>query len=260
MKKMKKDNAYTIFRSWSDPNKVRPINAREEFRNNLLGLLIKDILADSEPVHKSKLMKVGAALDAIAHLIAAYEDQLESGRDNERSLRALREKFGRARRNVENSLKSLLLAENLLQDQRSELKRGRLKFDALLKDLKRLKKELADLESTFAAMIHPQLRKRTTEIDSAAKTPYKLHHLDLGITKGSADLKSLAVELVEKQLQNLTGGKSDHADRFISEFLRISLGWDVKPSYVKTLRKRIRDKKILESSTATEGNTPTSVW
>jgi hypothetical protein len=254
-----KKNANKVLPAWLDPNKMRPINAREEFRDNLLVLLIKEILADSGQVHKSKLMKAGAALDAIAQFIATLEDRLELGRKSEAYLRASRVKFGRARRSVIASRKSLLLAKDLLQDQMAELKRGWLKFDVPLRDLETLERKLDLLESTSAGLIHPQLRKRTTERDLAAKAPYKIHHPELGITEGSADLKFLAVELVDEQLQNLTGGKSDHANRFISEFLRISLGWNVKPSYVKTLRKRIRDKKILEASTGTATSTLTSL-
>src|SRR5580704_3410754 len=116
------EKANKVFPAWLDPNKMRPINAREEFRDNLLVLLITDILADSGPVHKSKLMKAGAALDAIAQFIGTLEDQLELGRKSEAYLRASRTSFGRARRNVIASRKSLLVAKDLLQDQMAELK------------------------------------------------------------------------------------------------------------------------------------------
>jgi hypothetical protein len=245
---MKNEKVSKAMRSWLDPNKSRPFNKREEFRDKMVSLLEKDILTDLGPVHKSKLMKVGRALETIPQVIAALEDQLELGRSSEQALRRSHQKYGRARRKVQDSLDSLLLAQDLLQDQMgSELKQGWLKFSRPLQDLKRLEKRLDVLESTGAALIHPQLRKKTTERELAKKTSYTLHHPELRITKKSADLKSLAVELVDEQLQKLTDGKPDHANRFISKFFRISLGWNVKPSYVKTLRKRVRDNKILES-------------
>ena len=224
----------------------------------LMNEILLDALSHKGRTHVSKLNKLITNLYNTAQLIADLEDRLWLARKSVRALRALREKYGRARRNVDNSRKLLLLAKNLLQDQVSELKRGWLKFSAPLRDLERLERKLSVLESTCAALIHPQPRT-ATEIQLAKKTPYKLHHPELRVSEGSADLQYLAVKLVDDELQKFTGGRSDHANRFISEFLRISLGWTVTPSNVKTMRKRIKDKKILESSTATASGKPTSV-
>jgi hypothetical protein len=158
------------------------------------------------------------------------------------SMRASRQRFGRACAQVEHCLQSLLKAENALRPHESEVRPGLLNFRGPEKGLKHLKKTLEELEATAAALIHPGLRTAKDEL-LAVNTPYKLHHPDLPITEGSAELQYLAVELIDDRLQKFTQGKVPHTheDKFISEFLKIVFGWTVSPANVKTIRQRNKD-------------------
>ena len=255
------EKAHEKLERWlNDPERIRPIDDPKEFFQQLVLILVTNILVDMEQIHESKVVKLANALYATAQWIASIEKQLVFQRQNAKVLRAWRVKFGRARKHVHHSLNSLLEAEHILQDQ-SQLKRGwlKFKFSGPLRDLKRLGKDLAKWEFTVAALLHPGLRKTTAVEDLAAKTPYKLHHPDLGITQGSADLEYLAVERVDGLIRKFNAGSSHHVNQFISDFLKMSLDWNVTPGNVKTKRSRIKNKKLPQPSTRTASSTPNSI-
>jgi hypothetical protein len=227
------------------PYQVGPINP-EGFYGKVTSLLVNDIAADIGGDHASKITKAVNALYAIKLWVDAQEYILAQGRSSKQSVRTALSRYDRSRRNVQHSINSLRRAEKLLRDQVGEVnpKWIRDKFARPLQNLERLEQELAVWEATFAALIHPRLRSSTEKV-LAAKTRHKLHHPEFSITEGSADLQYRAVDLVDEQLQQLTGGSSHHVNRFIADFFHIAWNRTVSESNVKTMRQRIKDKKNL---------------
>lgn len=227
------------WRGLLDAHEVKCIEPAEHFSKHLAGLLAIYILPEMGWVRESKMMKLVSDLYATAHQIADMENRLTFARKSVRGVRALREKYGRTLGHVRHSLDSLTKARTLL-GKMEELKRGWLDFSGPERGLKRLEQNLAELESTCAALIHPG-GKTDTEEGLAVLTPYMLEHLPFPITEGSAALQYHLVKMLDEQLQAFTRGKvlPNKIEKFISKFCEKFLGWYVTEANAKTMRRRV---------------------
>ena len=119
-------------------------------------------------------------------------------------------------------------------------------FQPARKALERLKTTFSDLESTAAALIHPNLRK-SSEKSLANQTPYTLSHPQFKPTPRSQQVMHRAVEMLDDEIQKFTLGKvkAGSVHKFICEFLK-ALGWTrVHVANVKTIRTRYYERKRL---------------
>jgi len=224
-------------------DKVKSIKPPKGFADDMAVILVDHILQHMGEVRRSKLEKLADVLYGTARYIADSQNTRALYRQSTRTVRVSRQAIGRSRTHVLHSIESLKDAEEALRPVVKELKPGMVNFLDASKSLEGLEKTLSYLETTTAAVIHPGLRTRD-EKTLAAKSPHKLHDQALPITEGSAALQYLAVELIDNQLQKFTNDivSPRQIDLFISKFLKMSLGWQVEESNVKTMRHRIKMK------------------
>ena len=215
----------------------------EDFRHNLTASLAQHILPQMGGVRVTKVARFANSLEAIAESISKFEENLALEREAEREVRMSRVRSGRAKRKIEHSLKFLDDAEVIGMNMK-ELRPGFLNFQPARKALEQLEKKFSDLESTGAALIHPDLRK-ASEKSLATRTPYRLSHPEFKPTPKSQKLMHRAVEMLDDEIQKFTSGKVPprHVNKFIAEFLH-SLGrGTVDVANVKTIRARYHERK-----------------
>jgi len=225
----------------------------EDFRDNVAASLAQYILPEMGGVRVTKLARFANSLEAIAESVSKVEENLALEREAERELRVSRVRSGRAKRKIKHSLKFLDDAEVIGMNMK-ELRPGSLNFQPAREALEQLERTFSDLESTGAALIHPDLRKASEE-SLATRTPYRLSHPEFKPTPKSQKLMHRAVEMLDDEIQKFTRGKVPprHVNKFIAEFLD-SLGWAVDVANVKTIRARYHEQK---RSAATPGISPT---
>jgi hypothetical protein len=216
-----------------------------------LQLRILPVMGEVRDTHQVRFAR---NLYAIALHIQAQRDHLDLDRKAKREIRESRQKSGRTKAAIENSLESLRKAERIGSEIK-DLKPGWLNFQPARKALERLEKRISYLESLTAALIHPNLRTDDEE-RLVKETPQKLFHPPFKATPGSQELMHRAVEMVDDEIQTFTRGKvrAGQVNKFIAEFLDNFLGWTVAVANVKTIRARYHEQK---RAVATPGISPT---
>jgi hypothetical protein len=237
VEKVKKDAKTTL----SDKGHLLP----ERFPDDLTASLAH-ILSLMGAVSTTELVSFENRLRDIADYVSKIKDRLASERDAELDLRMSRVRSGRARKKIQHSLKFLRDAE-LIRSDMEELGPGVVDFQPARKALERLETTFSNLESTAAALIHPNLRK-SDEKSIANRTPYTLSHPEFKPTPESQKVMHRAVEMLDDEILKFTRGKvkagSVHVHEFIREFLKV-LGWKVDVANVKTIRARYYERKRL---------------
>jgi hypothetical protein len=211
---------------------------------DLTGSLVH-ILSEMGEVRITRLVKFENRLHDIAEHVSKLKDHLALERAAEPDLRMSRVRSGRARKKIEHSLKFLHEAELIRRDMK-ELRPEVADFRPARRALERLKTTFSDLESTAAALLHPDLRK-SNEKSLANQSPYRLSHPELKPTPGSKKLMHIAVEILDDEIQKFTRGKvkAGPVHEFICDFVK-ALGWTkVNVANVKTIRARYYERKRL---------------
>jgi hypothetical protein len=229
----------------------------DEFHEKLAVSLAEHIVSQiSGGVRVTKVTEFAQRLCNIALLARDFEDRMKLDIEAVKPLREHRLRCTRAKAAIRHSLNSLGKAEAIGREMidKDSLLPGWLDFEPSKKALERIKKRIVDLESTAAALVHPDLRKRGEEQSLASKTPHKLTHLEFKPTEGSSNLQYWVVEVLEDQIREFAGGNVPPHDlnQFISEFLTAlsSLGLNVQATVdnVRVIRTRNRNRKQMAES------------
>jgi hypothetical protein len=194
-------------------------------------------------VRDAQQVRFARNLYAIALHIQAQRDHLDLDQKAKREIRESRQKFGRTKAAINNSLEYLRKAERI-GSKMKDLKPGWLNFQPALKALERLEKKIGYWESLTAALIHPHLRTDDEE-RLIKETPHELFHPPFKATPGSQELMHRTVEMVDDEIQTFTRDRvpAGQVNKFIAEFLDNFFGWTVTVANVKTIRTRYHEQR-----------------
>jgi hypothetical protein len=185
----------------------------------------------------------------IAERVNEIKETIEFQRENHRALRKLRIAYGDSRASVRNALRNLKRAKSRIRTELAdEFRATDLNFRDSESSLENLESRLGIMESVSALLINPQFRNASDKA-AAEKANLDIVHLDLRITKKSIALQALALELIDLPTRAHFGDtvRVREMDRFIQQFLKASLGTDIKPDNLKTIRSRIKAANEIKS-------------
>jgi hypothetical protein len=211
------------------------------------------ILSSMGKVSETKLESFGIRLYTVALDISQIAKRLALAELAEQPIRSGRLRCSRARKAIGHSLDQLRKAESISKEMidKDGLLPECINFQPARRELEDLEKTIRDLESTTAALIHPNLRKEDSGAKSekilAENAPVKLYHPDFKVTPGSQQLLYHAVETLDDEIEKFTHGKvrAGLVNTFISEFLKFAFDWTVTVENMNTIRNRNRERKKL---------------
>jgi hypothetical protein len=191
---------------------------------------------------------------AIAELMSEMENRLALARKTEAFFRASRRRCKRATAKVQHSLDFLADADQILTEEQKELRPGVLRMRECRKELKRLHKEIIELEADNAAFIHPNLRNKRERL-IAKNSILHSKHPKYPATPGSQKVVYDVVKMLDKQITKYARSTGttipvNRTNAFIGKFLEV-MGASTSSDNIRRIRKLNKpQKKALLSSAA----------